>query len=55
MRDAGARQVRDLEGKMADLRNQLDNERVRADEQVTENLSTHGQSTHGTSILCQRY
>ena len=35
VRDAGARQVHDLEQKMADLRNQLDRERARAEEQVT--------------------
>ena len=34
VRDAGARQVHDLEKKMADLRNQLDRERARAEEQV---------------------
>ena len=38
MRDAGARQVCDLENKMADLKNQLDSERARAEEQV---LVTH--------------
>ena len=35
MRDAGARQIRDLENKMADLRNQLENERARGEEQVS--------------------
>lgn len=34
MRDAGGRQVRHLENQMADLRNQLENERARGEEQV---------------------
>ena len=34
MRDAGGRQVRHLENQIADLRNQLENERARGEEQV---------------------
>ena len=58
IKDASAHQVRDLEGKMADLRKQLDNERARADELVTENISissVHASSWYQSQFLNVSY